>query len=559
MSESPQDMDFKDGGSLKDDNDVDARESEQVKEETDKDTLMEDENDEGEVEGEGNQTTVEPEDKEGNSTIGHIDFEKEQRTLEEKAKNFLARQTKAVIIPSFAKWFNLDTIHEIEKRSLPEFFSNQSRFKTPKVYKEFRDFMVNCYRLNPIEYLTVTAVRRNLAGDVASIVRVHSFLEKWGLINYQIDPKTRPSLVGPQYTGHFQITLDTPGGFVPFVPENSKIVKTNNKTHHQDTLSISTTAESTNGPNTPVSTTSSSVPFNFEIQKNIYDSTKDAFILRDEDSKQNPSGLITKQLFCMTCGNDVSNVRYHHLRTKNNICANCFEQGSFPSNIQSSEFLQLGNKGEAGEAGEAAATAATASNKSWNDQELLLLLEGIEMYGDDWLAISGHVSTKSKEECIKKFVSLPIEDRYINSQISRKANLLKNGGSTIATDKIIQKLLENLDKTEENKISNLADAKSKEILNNSTALLNKIVDLEINKIDLKLKNFTMIEKSLIIEKKLLIKQKAKLYGDLKEEEKSRFQYESESDQINEAQMDANLEEPEPISQVAAQSYKYWSA
>jgi len=46
--------------------------------------------------------------------------------------------------------------------------------------------MIDTYRLNPTEYLTSTACRRNLAGDVCSIIRVHGFLEQWGLINYQV-------------------------------------------------------------------------------------------------------------------------------------------------------------------------------------------------------------------------------------------------------------------------------------------------------------------------------------------------------------------------------------
>lgn len=41
-------------------------------------------------------------------------------------------------------------------------------------------------RLNPTEYLTSTACRRNLAGDVCAVMRVHAFLEQWGLINYQV-------------------------------------------------------------------------------------------------------------------------------------------------------------------------------------------------------------------------------------------------------------------------------------------------------------------------------------------------------------------------------------
>jgi len=46
--------------------------------------------------------------------------------------------------------------------------------------------MINTYRLNPTEYLTVTACRRNLVGDVCAITRVHAFLEQWGLINYKV-------------------------------------------------------------------------------------------------------------------------------------------------------------------------------------------------------------------------------------------------------------------------------------------------------------------------------------------------------------------------------------
>jgi len=90
------------------------------------------------------------------------------------------------VIPSYSAWFNLSTIHPLERKSLPEFFSGKNRSKTPQIYKDYRDFMINTYRLNPSEYLTVTACRRNLAGDVGAIMRVHAFLEQWGLINYQV-------------------------------------------------------------------------------------------------------------------------------------------------------------------------------------------------------------------------------------------------------------------------------------------------------------------------------------------------------------------------------------
>ena len=101
---------------------------------------------------------------------------------------------------------------QIEVRSLPEFFNGKNKSKTRAVYKEYRDFMVNTYRLNPSEYLTVTACRRNLAGDVCAIIRVHAFLEQWGLINYQVLPESRPSALGPSYTAHFEVVADMPAG-----------------------------------------------------------------------------------------------------------------------------------------------------------------------------------------------------------------------------------------------------------------------------------------------------------------------------------------------------------
>ena len=125
-------------------------------------------------------------------------------SLEAAAKSHLISQTHQIILPSYSTWFDMHTIHSLEKKSLPEFFNNRNRSKTPAVYKDYRDFMINTYRLNPVEYLTVTACRRNLAGDVCAIMRVHAFLEQWGLINYQVSCPTgvRPILLTTTRSTH---------------------------------------------------------------------------------------------------------------------------------------------------------------------------------------------------------------------------------------------------------------------------------------------------------------------------------------------------------------------
>ncbi|XP_056618595.1 SWI/SNF complex subunit SMARCC1 isoform X2 [Triplophysa dalaica] len=127
----------------------------------------------------------------------------------------VTEQTHHIIIPSYAAWFDYNSIHEIERRALPEFFNGKNKSKTPEIYLAYRNFMIDTYRLNPQEYLTSTSCRRNLTGDVCAVMRVHAFLEQWGLVNYQVDADSRPLPMGPPPTPHFNVLADTPSGLVP--------------------------------------------------------------------------------------------------------------------------------------------------------------------------------------------------------------------------------------------------------------------------------------------------------------------------------------------------------
>ncbi|MEN2497145.1 MAG: hypothetical protein MHMPM18_001568 [Marteilia pararefringens] len=54
----------------------------------------------------------------------------------------------------------------------------------------------------------------------------------------------------------------------------------------------------------------------------------------------------------------------------------------------------------------------TISN-SWSEAETLLLLEGLEMYSEDWNKVAEHVKTKSVDDCIVYFLQLPIIDPHL--------------------------------------------------------------------------------------------------------------------------------------------------
>ncbi|WVQ81902.1 hypothetical protein IAT38_004029 [Cryptococcus sp. DSM 104549] len=312
--------------------------------------------------------------------------------LHDLATTFLAAQTHPLVIPSYSSWFSLSTIHPVERRSLPEFFSSRNRSKTPSIYKDYRDFMINTYRLNPGEYLTVTACRRNLAGDVGAIMRVHAFLEQWGLINYQVDPDTRPAALGPPFTGHFRVTLDTPKGL-------------SNLVHPGSRPNTGALASQANGI-TPH-------PSNLDLRKTIYNSSSRSSkpVSADDAAKiaaaNGTSSAPKPQAFsCETCGADCTATRYHSLKDgEYTVCPTCFVSGRFPSTMFSGDFVRLDEQ--------AFKHASAGAGAEWSDQETLLLLEGVEMYDDDWQAVAEHVVTRSKEQCIAKFLQLPIEDPYL--------------------------------------------------------------------------------------------------------------------------------------------------
>ncbi|CAO2653711.1 Nn.00g031220.m01.CDS01 [Neocucurbitaria sp. VM-36] len=344
--------------------------------------------------------------------------------LQSAARSHFVTQTYATIIPSYATWFDMRYIDYRERKALPEFFNGRNRSKTPAVYRDYRDFMINTYRLNPSEYLTVTACRRNLAGDVCAIMRVHAFLEQWGLINYQVDPQERPSNIGPPFTGHFRVTVDTPRGLQPFQPgPGSKV--TDGKQH------AGTDRAASQQPTAKSETKSLA-------GRNIYEANGKEASAEPKDKAANGEGAANggsadvkdleaaakeplKVINCFSCGVECTRVHFHETKPseqpgqtkavgglKRDLCPRCFVEGNFPSGTSSADFTKISNP-------EYSAVAET--EEKWTEEETLLLLEGLEEFDDDWNRVADHVQTKTREQCVMKFLQLEIEDKYIEADL----------------------------------------------------------------------------------------------------------------------------------------------
>uniref|UniRef100_A0A8C3TB54 SWI/SNF related, matrix associated, actin dependent regulator of chromatin subfamily c member 2 n=1 Tax=Chelydra serpentina TaxID=8475 RepID=A0A8C3TB54_CHESE len=306
----------------------------------------------------GTMTDLDEQEDESMETAGKDEEENSAGNKGEQAKNpelhedNVTEQTHHIIIPSYAAWFDYNSVHAIERRALPEFFNGKNKSKTPEIYLAYRNFMIDTYRLNPQEYLTSTACRRNLAGDVCAIMRVHAFLEQWGLINYQVDAESRPTPMGPPPTSHFHVLADTPSGLVPLQPKTPQgrqsdgDAKAGRKSKEIEDL----------------------VPEAVKAKPELQTSASQQMLSFPDKGKEKPTDL---QNFGLRTD----------MYTKKNV----------PSKSK----------------------AAASATREWTEQETLLLLEALEMYKDDWNKVSEHVGSRTQDECILHFLRLPIEDPYL--------------------------------------------------------------------------------------------------------------------------------------------------
>jgi hypothetical protein len=83
-------------------------------------------------------------------------------------------------------WFKESEIHHLEHKALPQFFlGNPGR--SPEYYKYMRNAIITLCKQHPHLYISASECLNHVSGDCCDIIRVHSFLEHWGLINFTSD------------------------------------------------------------------------------------------------------------------------------------------------------------------------------------------------------------------------------------------------------------------------------------------------------------------------------------------------------------------------------------
>jgi SWI/SNF related-matrix-associated actin-dependent regulator of chromatin subfamily C len=241
--------------------------------------------------------------------------------------------------------------------------------------------------------------------------------------------------VGPPFTGHFKVICDTPRGLQPWQPAADPVVIEGKK-------STDTDAKAAAGP-VPKS------DLNLEVGRNIYEPTaRENKINKAPDKQANGDAPTTNgnsdapkaiediikpaisKINCFSCGIDCTRVHYHNSqvesgtaatnKVKYDLCPNCFAEGRMPANQSQSLYTKLENP---------TYSAIPDRDAPWSDGEVLRLLEAMERYDEDWNEVSEYVGTRTKEECVVKFLQFEIEDKYLDAEPVNKSTGISMLGS----------------------------------------------------------------------------------------------------------------------------------
>lgn len=229
--------------------------------------------------------------------------------------------------------------------------------------------------------------------------------------------------MGPPFTGHFKVICDTPRGLQPWQPAADPLVIEGKK-------NVDTDAKAAAAP-VPKS------DLNLEVGRNIYEATARENKLNAKSPEKQANGeapttngnsdapkaiedivkpTISK-VNCFSCGIDCTRVHYHNSQAetgtgaankiKYDLCPNCYAEGRMPANHQQSHYTKLENP---------TYSSIPDRDAPWNDSEIIKLLEAIERYDEDWAEVAEYVGTRTKEECVIKFLQFEIEDKYLDAE-----------------------------------------------------------------------------------------------------------------------------------------------
>lgn len=285
-------------------------------------------------------------------------------------------------IPAKASWFTYTGIHDIEQDEFPEFLQNApenpndgtngtgNNGRNTSQYLAMRNHIITKFRENPGQDLSFLDAILNLDTDANDARKIYEFLCRWGIINWR--EHGGKVLSGGGGTTATADTVDGEPGYTGC----EALLKFNSI----PTATDAAEALASGGNGVVVRSGTFKTP-----------------------APQRPAIATGIRYFCNVHPyEDCTDLRYHCTKFPDiDICPAAFIEGRFPPGCSSKDFIRV------------AATDPVPDNSGWTEQETMLLLEGLELYGDNWGEVSEHVGGRSELQCIQRLLQLPLEDALL--------------------------------------------------------------------------------------------------------------------------------------------------
>ncbi|KAL6584362.1 hypothetical protein OROMI_003651 [Orobanche minor] len=303
-------------------------------------------------------------------------------------------------IPSYSNWFAWNNIHEVERFSLREFFDGSSVTRSPRIYKEYRDFIISKYREDTFRKLTFTEVRKSLVGDVSVLLKVFTFLEKWGLINFNVTDNN--DKIGDDGG----VTTASSGRDEEEENWSGRVRVEEGAPHGVRVVAAPNSMKPILAPPPPPSVVVDGGGVVGEVGESGFKWPPLSSYSDINDELMQPEKK--KVLVCGSCKDNCDSAHYEYtklliaclnIERSFIICERCFQSGNYEGKLANDFKLK-----------ESVNQAVV-----WTEAETSFLLESVLKHGDDWDLVAKNVETKNKLECISKLIHLPFGDLMLGA------------------------------------------------------------------------------------------------------------------------------------------------
>ena len=380
-----------------------------------------------------------------------------------------------LLVPGHSAWFRYYAVHRLERESLPEWFdgrqgggeeASSGKKKTPESYLKLRNLLVDAYREDPLRRLTYTEARARAAAaasasstggeasasgsetanfDAASVLRLHSFLDHWGILNFQAPPPAEEAAGAASGAfggrGYYQkgqgqqqqqelagppaalLTRVAGGGVDGGRRKRRPLPPGTEAVFSFPPASVAAGVAAAGGTGVPPGLAA------LAGRKDRYGRSLGGGAPSAAWQQQRKVKYFCSAMPWVDC----TAARYHCTRVPDvDLSPAAFADGRFPPGCSAKDFVRIDGGGPAPLPGAEAAAASAASDAAapidpgtrpaapttasagdWTDAETLALLEGIELFGEDWAEVAAHVGSRSAFACVRRFLALPLADEFL--------------------------------------------------------------------------------------------------------------------------------------------------